>query len=151
MVLTLRSISYAPIALKSTDLELIPADLITSGIDCLGVSRNTFDDAKFVRFRNIQNRTIFAILNSDPLLDAYIRIKTAARISSLDLEDLIINIPANSGIQLLGGFTDIFQTQGTVTETILGAPVERTYNDFIEFNLSHDSSTPVIRAGAMYV
>ena len=151
MILDIRHVSYSPIGLNVEQLQDIPAVLIATGTDCTGSSINQFDDNKIIKFRNIQNRAILALYNAHASLEANVRIKTAATLSGLDFEDLKVNLKPNTGIQLVGGFTSIFHTRGSIIEEIFGEPTERFYNDFIEFNVSHDAVDAEFKAGLIYV
>ncbi len=147
--------SYQPTAVAyggEGNLIVVPAPQILSGQECAGGMVGLFDDASGVQVRNKLGRTTFYFKNAHEFLNAYVRIRTTKVIQTLQLEDIIFELPPDGNLYAVAGFTNIFQIKATVEEhPIPDVTVNREYSDFIQINFTHDSESPLIYFGAAYV
>ena len=118
----------------------VSATLIASGTDCLGSANGVFVD-KGLWFRN--RKAIVLVRNLHETLQAYIRIPTSYAHKTLPLEDLIFTVPPNSPVYHVLGFSYNFNHSGEIDGV--------TVNDLVKINISHDSTTPLVKVAVYYV
>lgn len=142
---------YTPLNLSQA---YVNPDVIFAGSDCAGSVANQFSDGEGLQVRNQLGRMTFIFENKHSILDAYARIVTPKTVFTLGVQDILIHMPAGSGLFLVGGFSNIFHTKATIQEEPLPDVITNyQYNDIIQINFSHDASDPTnaITFGAYYV